>query len=107
MVAEDSTPKTYGFSTYGCGSSSDDVGYYDHGEIVVIENKNDGSPNWIFRIPKYGSEECNDRGNQSYLFFHKRPHLMQRRHEEYLLELAYHQYKPHFLGHAYEHYHEQ
>lgn len=70
MIAEISTPKTYGFSTYGCGHSSDSFGYYEHDEMIIIENKKDGSPNWIFRIPKYGMEECNDRGNQSYLFFH-------------------------------------
>lgn len=64
MIAEDSTPKTYGFSTYGSSGI-----IYEHGEIIVIENNKDGSSNWIFRIPKNGLEDYNSRGNQSFLFF--------------------------------------
>ncbi len=75
LIAEDSTPKTYGFSTYGCGHSSDRFGFYEHSEMIIIENKKNGNPNWIFRIPKFGMEECNDRGNQSYLFFQNGEHL--------------------------------
>lgn len=72
LIAEDSNIKSYGnYSSYLPSSKnigSNESSYYYHGEMIIIENKKNGNPNWIFRIPKFGREEYNKIGNQSFLF---------------------------------------
>ncbi len=60
LVGEDSHLESFGSSNY-----------YYHGEMIVVENKADGNPFWMFEIHKDGSEESTTIKNQSYLFFPK------------------------------------
>lgn len=60
LVAEDSKLKPYG-----------SFNHYHHGEMVIVENKADGNPLWMYEIHKDGSEEYTGVKNQSYLFFRK------------------------------------
>ncbi len=95
IIAEDSTPKTYGFSTYGSTGI-----LYEHGEMMVVENKKDGNPNWIFRIPKNGLEDYYSKGNQSFLFFQNGEKLIFIFNDhpgKYIRRMSLHRKKSHIL----------